>query len=97
MIPTSNFAREARARPARAGREPVAKTAPEEAEARHQAAQAELDLARDLRAALKAGRVKYMLVKRNSDEAKKTHEGYLMKEYDIRLPERDEDDPDSAS
>jgi hypothetical protein len=78
-------------------REAAAEPDPAKAEAMRQAAQAELDLARDLRAALKAGRVKYMLVKGNSDETKKTHEGYQMKEYDIRLPEKDEDDHDSTS
>jgi hypothetical protein len=77
--------------------EAAAETDPTKAEAKRQAAQAELDLARDLRKALKAGRVKYVLVKGNSDESTKTHEGYLMKEYDIRPPEKDEDDHDSTS
>ncbi|WP_217213118.1 toxin glutamine deamidase domain-containing protein [Streptomyces sp. AC550_RSS872] len=61
------------------------------------AAQDELDLAENLRTALKEGRVKYMLVKGNSNPDTKTHEGYQMKEYDIRLPEKDENAPDSTS
>ncbi|MEV6949194.1 hypothetical protein AB0N07_46285 [Streptomyces sp. NPDC051172] len=40
--------------------------------------------------------MRYMLVKGNSDEARKTHEGYLMKEYDIRPPEKDGNDQDST-
>ncbi|MER7111783.1 hypothetical protein [Streptomyces sp. NPDC000229] len=67
------------------------------AEVMRKAAQDELDLARDLRKALKAGRVKYVLVKGNSDPATKTHQGYLMKEYDISLPKKDEDDQDSTA
>ncbi|WP_210592885.1 toxin glutamine deamidase domain-containing protein [Streptomyces sp. GESEQ-35] len=76
--------------------EAAAETDPVKAEAIRKAAQDELDLARNLRTALKAGRVKYVLVKGNSNETTRSHEGYLMKEYDIR-PRKDEDDQDSTS
>ncbi|MGW1751504.1 toxin glutamine deamidase domain-containing protein [Streptomyces sp. NPDC002092] len=61
------------------------------------AASAERQLARDLRKALEAdpSRVKYILVKGNSSGGK--HQGYEMKQFDIRTEEEKARDADSAT
>ncbi|NUP40106.1 MAG: hypothetical protein HOY76_24600, partial [Streptomyces sp.] len=62
-----------------------------------QAAEAERKLARDLRKALKAKpcRVTYILVKGNSSGGE--HQGYEMKQFDIRTEAEKESDADSAA
>ncbi|MEV6173913.1 toxin glutamine deamidase domain-containing protein [Streptomyces sp. NPDC051954] len=68
-----------------------------ETDAELAAGEAERKLARDLRKALEANpsRVKYILVKGNSDEGE--HRGYEMYQFDIRTEEEKERDANSAT
>ncbi|WP_405736660.1 toxin glutamine deamidase domain-containing protein [Streptomyces sp. NBC_01537] len=72
----------------------ASETDPAKAEAAMERAEAEIELARELREALKNGRVKYVLVKGSPDGEQ--HNGYLMKEFDVRTEEEKENDPSST-